>query len=248
MKTQLFNGRRAAGSGSVAPPRWLSAHSLGMAAFVRCRFKTMVWSTTLSVSRFVKRAIDIAASAVLLGLLLPLFLIVAAAIKLESSGPILFRQTRVGQYGKLFSMWKFRSMYTDADARKQELAESNNQPGGIRFKLRFDPRITKVGRFIRRASIDELPQLWNVFTGSMSLVGPRPPLPDEVNRYSQEQRKRLAAKPGITCTWQISGRADIPFEQQVQLDIQYIASQSLGLDLRILFKTMPAVLSANGAY
>jgi exopolysaccharide biosynthesis polyprenyl glycosylphosphotransferase len=208
----------------------------------------MVWRLTLRASSLVKRTIDIAASAVLLTLLMPLFLVVAVAIKMESSGPILFRQIRVGQHGKFFAMWKFRSMYTDADARKQELVESHDRPGGIRFKLRFDPRITRVGRFIRKASIDELPQLWNVLTGSMSLVGPRPPLPDEVNRYSQEERKRLAAKPGITCTWQVSGRADIPFEQQVQLDVQYIASQSLGLDLRILFKTMPAVLSANGAY
>jgi len=247
MNSRMF--RAGTGDGvHRALPRWLSSPSVGLATMVRCRLKTMGWRSSSSASRLLKRSIDIAASAVLLVLLLPLFLVVAAAIKLESRGPVLFRQTRIGQSGRSFTMWKFRSMQVDADAQKQRLVESHKQPGGVRFKLQFDPRITRVGRFLRRTSIDELPQLWNVLTGSMSLVGPRPPLPDEVNRYSQEERKRLAAKPGITCTWQVSGRADIPFEQQVELDVQYIAFQSLVLDLRILAKTMPAVLSANGAY
>jgi lipopolysaccharide/colanic/teichoic acid biosynthesis glycosyltransferase len=145
-------------------------------------------------------------------------------------------------------MYKFRSMYIDAEARKAALAKNNEMDGGVIFKMKHDPRITRVGRYIRRASIDELPQLWNVLKGDMSLVGPRPPVPSEVSQYTLSDRRRLEAKPGITCVWQVSGRSDIPFEQQVELDFAYIESQSLWMDIKLLLKTIPAVLLGRGAY
>jgi lipopolysaccharide/colanic/teichoic acid biosynthesis glycosyltransferase len=139
-------------------------------------------------------------------------------------------------------------MYPDADARLKEIMAQNEMSGGVIFKMKNDPRIIPIGRFIRKASIDELPQLWNVMKGDMSLVGPRPALPSEVNQYSLADRKRLEVIPGITCIWQVSGRSNIPFPQQVQLDVQYIQSQSILLDLKLLFKTIPAVLLSRGAY
>ena len=139
-------------------------------------------------------------------------------------------------------------MYMDAEARKKELEKLNEMNGGVLFKMKEDPRITKVGKFIRKASIDELPQLWNVFVGDMSLVGPRPALPSEVNQYSLAERRRLEVTPGITCIWQVSGRSDIPFDKQVGLDVEYIESQSLWLDFKLLFLTIPAVLLGRGAY
>jgi lipopolysaccharide/colanic/teichoic acid biosynthesis glycosyltransferase len=145
-------------------------------------------------------------------------------------------------------MWKFRSMFIDAEERKAALEAQNEMQGGVLFKMKDDPRITRVGRTIRRLSIDELPQLWNVLKGDMSLVGPRPALPLEVSQYSLEERDRLAAKPGITCTWQVSGRSDIPFDEQVVLDIDYIREQSVKNDLKLLVKTVPAVITGRGAY
>ena len=139
-------------------------------------------------------------------------------------------------------------MYIDAEARKKELEAQNEMNGGVLFKMKDDPRVTKVGKFIRKASIDELPQLWNVFIGDMSLVGPRPALPSEVNQYSLAERRRLEVIPGITCIWQVSGRSDIPFDQQVGLDVEYIESHSLWLDLKLLLLTIPAVLLGRGAY
>jgi len=196
----------------------------------------------------VKRGIDVLGTGIGLLLLAPLFLIVALLIKLDSPGPVLFAQTRVGRKGELFRCWKFRSMFVDAEARKAELLAENEMQGGTTFKMKRDPRITRVGRIIRKASIDELPQLWNVFVGDMSLVGPRPPVPQEVAEYALWQRQRLSVKPGITCIWQVSGRSDIPFEQQVQLDLEYIRKRSLLLDIRLLISTVPAVLFARGAY
>ena len=181
-------------------------------------------------------------------LLLPLFTLVALAIRLESPGPVFFRQIRVGALGKTFAMWKFRSMYIDAEERKAALEAQNEMQGGVIFKMKHDPRVTRVGRIIRRLSVDELPQLWNVLKGDMSLVGPRPALPLEVGQYSLEERGRLDAKPGITCTWQVSGRSDIPFDEQVLLDIDYIREQSVKNDLKLLVKTVPAVISGRGAY
>lgn len=195
-----------------------------------------------------KRSIDCLASGLGILVLSPFFALLAIAIKLESPGPVLFSQTRLGLGGAPFKCWKFRSMFVDAEQRKQELLAQNEMDGGTTFKMKRDPRITRVGRFIRKASIDELPQLWNVFIGDMSLVGPRPPVPQEVANYSAYDRQRLMVKPGITCIWQVSGRSDIPFEEQVSLDIKYIAGRSLRMDVALLLRTIPAVLFARGAY
>lgn len=206
------------------------------------------WVGVVQGTYLLKRLLDIVVSALLLVLLLPVFLMVALAIRLEDPGPVLFRQTRVGRWGTLFTMWKFRSMFTDAEERKQALMAQNEMAGGVLFKMKDDPRVTKVGRIIRKTSIDELPQLWNVLKGEMSLVGPRPPVPQEVNQYSLADRRRLEVIPGITCIWQVSGRSEIPFDRQVELDVQYIQSQSLWTDLKILLKTVPALLLGSGAY
>jgi lipopolysaccharide/colanic/teichoic acid biosynthesis glycosyltransferase len=195
-----------------------------------------------------KVSLDKVAAATGILLLTPLFAVLAIAIKLESRGPVLFSQTRIGQGGAPFRCWKFRSMYIDAEERKQELMDANEMEGGTTFKMKRDPRITRIGRFIRKASIDELPQLWNVFVGDMSLVGPRPPVPSEVAQYTAYERQRLMTKPGITCIWQVSGRSLIPFNEQVQLDIQYIIKRSLTMDLLLLLKTIPAVLKGKGAF
>ncbi|HWV38888.1 MAG TPA: sugar transferase [Vulgatibacter sp.] len=193
-----------------------------------------------------KRAFDVVVSAIALVALSPLFVAVAAAIKLDSKGPVFFRQTRVGLNGRPFSMVKFRSMYQDAEARLQALRDQNEMSGPV-FKMKNDPRITRVGRIIRKLSIDELPQFWNVLTGTMSIVGPRPPLPAEVRQYERWQRRRLSVRPGITCTWQVSGRNSIPFDRWMELDLEYIDNWSLQQDLKIFLKTIPAVVSTRGA-
>jgi exopolysaccharide biosynthesis polyprenyl glycosylphosphotransferase len=214
----------------------------------RYYLKRASWVVVVRGAYLVKRLFDIVVSAVLLVLLLPFFLAVGLAIRLEDPGPILFKQQRVGRWGTLFTMWKFRSMYTDAEERKKELMARNEMAGGVIFKMKDDPRVTRVGRVIRKTSIDELPQLWNVLKGDMSLVGPRPPVPQEVDEYSLSDRRRLEVIPGITCIWQVSGRSDIPFDQQVELDVQYIQSQSFWTDIKILMKTVPALLFGTGAY
>jgi lipopolysaccharide/colanic/teichoic acid biosynthesis glycosyltransferase len=194
-----------------------------------------------------KRGFDIAASFLALVLLSPLFGLISILVKLEDGGPIFFPQIRVGQHGREFKMYKIRSMCLDAEQRLKELMEKNHHKEGVTFKLKDDPRITRVGKWLRKLSFDELPQLYNVFIGNMSLVGPRPPLPREVSKYSLAHRRRLAVKPGITCIWQISGRAEIDFSGQVQLDVDYIESQGFWVDVKILAKTIPAVLSGKGA-
>lgn len=216
--------------------------------WLRFYLKRASWTAVVKGAYLVKRALDICAAGLLLLLLAPLFVLVAAAIRLEDPGPVFFRQQRVGRWGSLFTMWKFRSMYTDAEQRKQALLANNEMAGGVLFKMKDDPRVTKVGRIIRKTSIDELPQLWNVLKGEMSLVGPRPPVPREVDQYSLADRRRLEVIPGITCIWQVSGRSDIPFKQQVELDVQYIQSQSIWTDIKILLKTVPALLLGTGAY
>lgn len=215
---------------------------------LRFHLKRLVWVIVVRGAHLVKRLIDIVGSAILLLVLAPLFAGVALAIRIDSPGPVFFKQIRVGRWGTLFPMWKFRSMYIDAEQRKQALLKENESTGGVIFKMKADPRITRVGKFIRKASIDELPQLWNVLCGAMSLVGPRPPLPAEVNQYSLNDRRRLDVVPGITCIWQVSGRSDIPFDQQVQLDVEYIESHSIWLDIKLLLMTVPAVLLGRGAY
>lgn len=195
-----------------------------------------------------KRMIDIFVTLAAILLLSPLMIIVAIFIRVESKGSIFFSQKRVGLDGKLFDMYKFRSMVQNAEALKKELTDTNESQDGVTFKMKNDPRITKVGKFIRKWSIDELPQLFNVLKGDMSLVGPRPPVPSEVVEYVNNELKRLHIAPGITCYWQVSGRSEIPFKQQVALDIKYIATRSLWTDIKILFATVPAVLAKKGAY
>lgn len=214
----------------------------------RLQLKRWAWLAVIRGAYLAKRLLDIVAACILLVLLTPLFIIIMVLIYHSSPGPVFFKQTRVGRWGKLFTMWKFRSMYLDADARLKEIMAQNEMTGGVIFKMKNDPRIIPIGRFIRKASIDELPQLWNVLKGDMSLVGPRPALPSEVNQYSLQDRQRLEVIPGITCIWQVSGRSDIPFPQQVQLDVQYIQSQSFWLDIKLLLQTIPAVLLSRGAY
>jgi len=196
---------------------------------------------------FVKRGIDVLGSGIGLILAAPVWVVIAAAIRLTSPGPVLFRQARSGLYGRPFDLLKFRTMYLDAEARKQELAELNEMSGPV-FKIRNDPRVTPVGRILRRWSLDELPQLFNVLRGEMSLVGPRPPTVGEVQEYSVAQRRRLSMRPGLTCFWQVSGRNRITsFEEWVKLDVQYIDGWSISGDLRLLIRTIPAVLHGDGA-
>jgi exopolysaccharide biosynthesis WecB/TagA/CpsF family protein len=212
------------------------------------RIKCQMWTAVVAAALGLKRLIDIVGGLLLLITLSPVLILVAAAVRADSKGPVFFRQTRVGRWGRTFPMIKFRSMHVDAEARKAALSAANEMAGGVTFKMKNDPRITRVGRFIRKASIDELPQLWNVIVGQMSLVGPRPPVPSEVARYSPEERRRLDGVPGITCLWQVSGRSTIPFPEQVRLDVRYLESQSIWLDLQLLIKTIPAVLFGRGAY
>jgi lipopolysaccharide/colanic/teichoic acid biosynthesis glycosyltransferase len=174
-------------------------------------------------------------------------IVLAIIIKLDSPGPVFFRQPRLGKDGRPFMMLKLRSMTQDAAELHAVVATANEMVGPV-FKIRSDPRVTRVGRLIRKASLDELPQLWHVLRGDMSLVGPRPPIPEEVARYEPWQRERLAVKPGLTCTWQVGGRSDIPFDRWVQMDIDYVRRRSLALDLKILLQTIPAVLTGRGAY
>jgi lipopolysaccharide/colanic/teichoic acid biosynthesis glycosyltransferase len=195
----------------------------------------------------VKRLMDVVASAVLLLLLLPLWLTTAAAIRLTSRGSALYVQERIGRGGKSFRMLKFRSMRRDAHESRGDVLHLNQATEPV-FKIVYDPRITRVGRVIRKLSIDELPQLVNVLRGQMSLVGPRPPLPDEYETYDERERRRLAVLPGITCIWQTSGRSDLDFDTWVSMDLEYIETWSLRKDLIILLRTIPAVLSGRGAY
>jgi len=202
---------------------------------------------TSQVQLLFKRALDVAISVVLLVLGLPVVGLVALAIKATSrGGTVLFRQTRCGLNGRSFTLYKFRTMVEDAEERRREIEHLNEMKGPV-FKLRADPRVTWLGRFLRKFSLDELPQLWNVLRGDMSLVGPRPPIPEEVAKYQRWQRRRLAMKPGLTCLWQISGRNEIDFDRWMELDLEYIDSWSPSLDLKILLKTIPVVLSGRGA-
>jgi exopolysaccharide biosynthesis polyprenyl glycosylphosphotransferase len=194
-----------------------------------------------------KRVVDATISLVALIVLAPLMLVVAILIKVTSPGPVFFAQDRVGMNQRRFRIYKFRSMVIDAEARKKDLQHLNEIADGPAFKMKDDPRITRIGRFIRKTSIDELPQLFNVLHGEMSLVGPRPPLPDEVKKYEWLFRKRLSVKPGITCVWQISGRSNTTFERWMEMDNEYIENWSIWLDMKILIKTVPAVLLGRGA-
>ena len=228
--------------------RFKDPYKIGSTANKRYRRKQYLWLLKLQLARIGKRLIDLMGSTVALLALSPVLLIVALLIKLESKGPVLFHQKRVGRYGETFSMLKFRSMRTDAESVKSKLSESNEVAGGVTFKMKSDPRVTKIGKYIRRYSIDELPQLINVIRGDMSLVGPRPPVPSEVDLYTGRDRRRLEVIPGITGLWQVSGRSDTTFEEQVDLDIDYLESRGFVQDVLIMLKTVPAVFSGRGAY
>ncbi|MBX7145611.1 MAG: sugar transferase [Oligoflexia bacterium] len=194
-----------------------------------------------------KRVIDVLGAGLLLVLLAPLFALLAVAIRLDSAGPVFFRQRRMGLNGRIFELIKFRSMRLGAEQQLGELKKFNEMSGPV-FKLRDDPRVTRVGRVLRRFSLDELPQLWNVLVGDMSLVGPRPPIPGEVSMYERRDRRRLSMRPGMTCTWQVSGRNEISdFESWVKLDLEYIDNWSLARDFSLLFRTIPAVIFGRGA-
>jgi len=220
-------------------------------ASLRFRFvvKKYAWLIAVGGAKALKRLFDIVVSLGMLIALSPVFLVVSAAIKLTDGGDIFFRQKRVGRWGREFEFPKFRSMVRNAEALKDKLLAQNQHGGsGVTFKMKNDPRVTPIGRIIRRLSIDELPQVWCVLKGDMSIVGPRPPVPREVALYTLADRRRLDVTPGLTCIWQVSGRGDIPFPQQVQLDVEYIESQSLWLDIKLILATVPAVLLGKGAY
>ena len=249
-----FFGSRSSGSGAFSGQGELlclsDSLSSGSKFFskLRTRSKKRLRVLTTNSTRLFKRWMDIFGSLGAIIMLMPMFIIVAIWLKLDSPGPLIYRQIRIGLYGRPFYFYKFRSMFIDSDARRAALEKENESKDGVLFKMKNDPRITRCGRFIRKYSIDETPQFFNVLLGDMSLVGPRPPLPSEVAQYSLDDRKRLEILPGITCIWQISGRSDIPFREQVVLDKEYIRGQGFWKDVLILFKTIPAVVAGKGAY
>ena len=197
--------------------------------------------------KFCKRGIDVIVAGVGLILLSPIITIVACAIKLTSKGPIFFLQKRVGKNGELFNMYKFRSMVVNAEELKEKLKHKNEMSGPM-FKMKDDPRVTKVGKFIRKTSLDELPQLWNVLKGDMSLVGPRPSLPKEVEQFDSWMFKRLTVRPGLTCYWQVSGRNNIDFEDWMKLDVKYIEERNLWIDIKLIFKTVGVLFGDKNAH
>lgn len=219
------------------------------------RWKRLAWLIVTNTTLFLKRVVDIVVAIAALIAFSPLFLLFALLVK-RDGGPVFFRQTRIGLGGREFKMLKFRSMVVDAEARLKDLLAQNEKASGVTFKMKDDPRITRIGRFLRKSSLDELPQFWNVLRGDMSLVGPRPPVPREVALYSQADRRRFLVKPGITCLWQvgerqggvfeIGDRNTIDFPEQVELDVRYIESHSFWRDLWILAKTVPAILFGKG--
>ena len=197
--------------------------------------------------KFCKRGIDVIVAGVGLILLSPIITIVACAIKLTSKGPIFFLQKRVGKNGELFNMYKFRSMVVNAEELKEKLKHKNEMSGPM-FKMKDDPRVTKVGKFIRKTSLDELPQLWNVLKGDMSLVGPRPSLPKEVEQFDSWMFKRLTVRPGLTCYWQVSGRNNIDFEDWMKLDCRYVDERNLWIDIKLIFKTVGVLFGDKNAH
>jgi exopolysaccharide biosynthesis polyprenyl glycosylphosphotransferase len=209
--------------------------------------RSYIGFTPVAEVSWLKRALDMVVVTCGLIAIAPLLALIALAIKIDSRGPVFYGQQRVGKNGRMFKMLKFRSMVTGADQRLADLA-AHNEASGPMFKMRRDPRVTRVGRFIRRWSLDELPQLFNVLRGDMSLVGPRPPVPSEVSEYEEWQLGRLRAVPGLTGLWQVSGRSEVPFHDMVRLDLHYIRNWSLSLDIEILLRTIPAVLTSRGAY
>ncbi|MDX8410682.1 MAG: sugar transferase [Mariprofundaceae bacterium] len=230
--------------------KYMGQQAWSVRVYVKLRWlvKHGLWNLVIRSTHIAKRMFDIAIGLFAMIALSPVFLFTWLSIKFEDGGPAFYAQERVGKWGKPFTMYKFRSMVLNADAIKDDLLDQNESEGGVIFKMKDDPRITRVGRWIRKLSIDELPQLLNVLKGDMSLVGPRPPVPREVAEYCINDRRRLDVIPGITCLWQVGGRSDIDFEGQVRLDVQYIREQGFWKDILILIKTVPAVLLGKGAY
>jgi lipopolysaccharide/colanic/teichoic acid biosynthesis glycosyltransferase len=213
----------------------------------RLATRRLAWRWFVESADFVKRAMDILGSLAALLVLSPVLIPIACLVRLDG-GPVIFAQTRVGRFGTVFKMFKFRSMRPDAEQQLAALLAANQHANGVTFKIKHDPRVTRIGHWLRRFSLDELPQFYNVLLGDMSLVGPRPPVPREVALYTLADRRRLLVKPGITCTWQVGGRANIDFPGQVLLDVSYIENQSLGKDVLILVKTPKAVVFGSGSY
>jgi lipopolysaccharide/colanic/teichoic acid biosynthesis glycosyltransferase len=220
------------------------------------RWKLVAWTLVTGCAHIAKRVFDIVVAIFAMIVLAPVFAFIAFMVKLDG-GPVFFRQTRYGLYGREFKMLKYRSMCVDAEAKLKDLLAQNEKAGGVTFKMKNDPRVTKIGRIIRKTSLDELPQFWNVLVGEMSIVGPRPPVKREVELYEQRHRRRFNVKPGITCLWQvgerqgglfeIGDRNSIDFEEQVALDVRYIESQSFFKDVWLLLKTVPAIILGKGA-
>ncbi len=227
--------------------RLADGYYTGPRALQRLRLTLLAWVIRNKITGSLKRLLDIVLGSLALVVLSPVMVLAAIAIRLDSPGPVIYRQQRVGKWGRLFDCYKFRSMYANAD-RDQAALAARNEADEIVFKMKGDPRITRVGRVIRKLSVDELPQLLNVIKGDMSLVGPRPPVPLEVAQYSYDHLQRLDAIPGITGLQQVSGRSDLTFRRWIELDLQYINEQSLLSDIWILLRTIPAVLSGRGAY
>lgn len=211
-------------------------------------FNKILWKASCNVGQLCKRTLDVVIAGTAIITLLPIMLALAVMIKLTDGGPVLYWQTRVGKWGETFRFPKFRSMVMNAEAEQKKLFDSNLHGSGITFKIKNDPRITRIGRFMRKTSMDELPQLWSIIKGDMSLVGPRPALVLEVARYSLRDRRRLDITPGLTCIWQVSGRSDIPFPEQVRMDVEYIQQQSVWYDIKLILKTVPADITGRGAY
>ncbi len=237
--------------GNGFPHAWAAAEGSASAGMSAASATTLVRFDLRTAQSFYlrtgKRVMDVIGASVALVLTAPLLLIAALAIKLESRGPVLYRSTRIGRGGRPFTFLKLRSMVHGADQHRHRLSHLNECDGPV-FKISRDPRVTRVGRFLRVTSIDEIPQFANVLLGQMSLVGPRPPIPEEVAHYEPWQFHRLDVRPGITCLWQISGRSRIGFQEWMRLDLEYVRRQSLALDVNILLRTVPAVLSREGAY
>jgi len=231
------------------PKRLLTRYTAGNAIFlchaIAHAFKAAGYAERCANAS--KRNFDLAIALCALTLLAPIAAAICLFIAIEDRGNPFFKQTRIGKNGKPFQIWKFRSMYKDAEARKASLTDQNERDS-VCFKMKNDPRITRIGKLIRRTSMDELPQILNVLLGNMSIVGPRPALPNEVLIYGKKEQQRLNGKPGITCTWQVSGRADIPFEKQVELDVEYLKDTSLTKDFKLILQTIPAVITGKGAY
>lgn len=234
---------------SLTRPRTPSAAPSRERTLLRDGWNQWVWEARVRLSPLARRFLDILLASIGLLIASPMAVAIAIAIRIEDRGPVLFRQTRVGRYGRTFPMLKFRSMVVNAEEHFEDLDERNHHGSdSVTFKMTDDPRITRVGRFLRRTSLDELPQLWNVLIGEMALIGPRPPTVSETLKYSLEDWDRLDVTPGLTCLWQIMGRGDLDFSEQVRLDRVYIDHRTFALDIFILFMTLPAVVSGRGAY